>query len=175
MLVPEWCRYGAEHTPRTCAKLTKSKFRFGGRTYHISIRPVGRGMPLVRSIQGWELDGVPDEEDRLFRVNTSRLSMWIQRTVLLNTQSRFPSSVYIFIAQPCTSRIVSADPRSGPTVEMRRRHLDLLPTLPRKLAEVRSEQSSVTSNSPYALVVVRVQIPIGEGCRRTLLLSRGRR
>lgn len=39
--------------------------------------------------------------------------------VLLNTQSRLPSSVLILIANPRGSRAVSADPDSPPTVEKR--------------------------------------------------------
>jgi hypothetical protein len=72
--------------------------------------------------------------------------------VLLKTQSWLPSSVYSFIAQPWMSREVSAEPACRPTVEMRVSTGVFLPR-ERKLAEVRSEQSLVASNSPYALGV----------------------
>jgi hypothetical protein len=47
--------------------------------------------------------------------------------------------------------VVSAEPRSGPTVEIRSKTFVFLPMVLRKLAEVMSVQSWVTSNSPYAL------------------------
>lgn len=81
-----------------------------------------------------------------------------RRTVLLKTQSWFPSSVYSFMAQPWTSRAVSAEPRSSPTVETLRRTGVFFPTLFKKLAEVMSVQSLVTSNSPYALFIPRESV-----------------
>ena len=111
----------------------------------------------MRSVHGWEFDGVPDEENRL-RESQQMLNIvepvcesTARLTVLLKTQSKFPSSVYSFMAQPWTSRAVSAEPRSGPTVDIRRRTSVFFPTVLRKLADVMSEQSWVTSNSPNAL------------------------
>lgn len=102
------------------------------------------------SIQRRELYRVANKKHRLFftqyqgqRILTSR-----DLTVLLNTQSKLPSSVYSFIAQPCTSRTVSAEPDSGPMVDTRQSTGVVLPTLLKKLADVMSEQSAVTVNSP---------------------------
>lgn len=86
--------------------------------------------------------------------------------VLLNTQSRFPSSVLILRENPCTqivkhwkkglkgdvhtrgSRAVSADPDSPPTVENRTVKGDLVPTVWNTFAEVISESEWVDSKYP---------------------------
>lgn len=86
------------------------------------------------------------------------------RTVLLNTQSRFPSSVYSFIPHPCTSREVSAEPLSGPTVETRSRTSVFLPTVFRKLADVMSVQSLLHSKEPYALGIISTRYTEGPEC-----------
>lgn len=108
-------------------------------------------MSLVRAVHGRKLDRVPNEEDRLLNISIFLHYACSLLTVLLKTQSRLPSSVYIFIPQPWTSRDVSAEPDSGPTVETRRRTGDFFPALLRKLADVMSEQSASASNTPYAL------------------------
>ena len=95
------------------------------------------------------------------------------RTVLLNTQSRFPSSVYSFIPHPRTSREVSAEPLSGPTVETRSRTSVFFPTVLRKLADVMSVQSLVHSKKPYALGMISTRDTEGPECScsvRTRLL-----
>lgn len=113
-------------------------------------------MSLMRAVQRRELQRIPDEEHRLGNHQSGGYSHRAgTRTVLLNTKSWLPSSVYNFMAQPWTSRRVSADPVSPPTVETRRRHSVFFPTLLRKLAEVMSVQSSVTSKTPNALRIVR--------------------
>lgn len=87
-------------------------------------------VPLMGPIEGWEFDGVPDKKDRLFESSAPAFYKPFIRgsqTVLLKTKSWFPSSVYIFIAQPCTSRAVSAEPASGPTVDTRKRTGVFLP------------------------------------------------
>lgn len=71
-------------------------------------------------------------------------------TVLLNTQSKLPSSVKNLKAHPRTSRTLSAEPRSGPTVENRVKTFVFLPTSCRKSADVKSDMIRVTSNSPKA-------------------------
>ena len=114
---------------------------------------------------------------RIGSVRRSQTQSGQRLTVLLNTQSRFPSSVYIFMAHPCTSRTVSAEPRSGPTVEMRRRSGVVFPMALRKLAEVRSVQSWVHLNSPYALEGWLVRLNTGQrklAVRHTLPLWRER-
>ena len=92
--------------------------------------------------------------------------------VLRNTQSRFPSSVLIFMANPCKqisgpllvgcgreslmgdartriSRTVSADPDSGATVENRTVKGTCVPsTVWNTSAEVISESESVNSKYP---------------------------
>ena len=92
--------------------------------------------------------------------------------MLLNTQSRFPSSVLILIANPYTfhadhqpnvskgmsrfhnwfrtrgSRAVSADPVSPPTVENRMVKGALVPTFWNTCAEVMSESEWVNSKYP---------------------------
>ena len=73
-----------------------------------------------------------------------------QHTVLLKTKSWFPSCVKNFIAQPRGSLTVSAEPRSGPTVEIRSITGVVVPMPLRKLADVISEMSWVTSNVPKA-------------------------
>lgn len=44
--------------------------------YHGCIGHVGGRMPLVRSVQGWELDGITDEEDGLYG---SAEAVWASR------------------------------------------------------------------------------------------------
>ena len=68
----------------------------------------------------------------------------------LNTKSWLPSSVKILIAKPRMSRRVSLAPFSPATVETRARTGVFLPTPVRKLHEVMSEMSCVTSYSPHA-------------------------
>ena len=85
--------------------------------------------------------------------------------VLLNTQSRFPSSVLILTAKPGNlyqhdshilqevyiprgSRAVSAEPSSPPTVEKRIVSGAVLPTLLKSAAHVKSLMSCVTSKTP---------------------------
>lgn len=112
---------------------------------------------FVRSIQGRKFDRIPDKKYGLHRTpplmsgTKCRPLSSIVLTVLLNTQSKFPSSVFSFMPHPWTSRVVSAEPASGPTVEMRKRTSLFFPIVLRKLAEVMSVQSWVHSNSPYAL------------------------
>lgn len=62
-------------------------------------------------------------------------------TVLLNTQSWFPSSVKSLIPQPRTSLAVSADPLSGATVDILTRAGVFLPIPLRNFAEVMPEIS----------------------------------
>lgn len=112
---------------------------------------MGLRVSLVGPVHGREFERVPNKKDRLFELSTHaycKPPLGGPPTVLLKTKSWFPSSVYIFMAHPCTSRVVSAEPASGPTVDTRRRTGVFLPTWPRKLADVMSEQSSVAVNSP---------------------------
>lgn len=112
-------------------------------------------VPLMRAVHRWELDRITHEENRLCDMTLSVTAgfcfQYALRTVLLNTQSRFPSSVYSFIPHPWTSREVSAEPLSGPTVETRSRTSVFLPMVFRKLADVMSVQSWVHSKEPYPL------------------------
>jgi hypothetical protein len=66
------------------------------------------------------------------------------------TKSQFPSSVKNLTANPRGSRAVSAEPFSPPTVENRTRTGVFLPTWLNRSAQLRSEISSVTSNTPCA-------------------------
>jgi len=96
---------------------------------HVCRRRVGGRVRLVGTIEGGELDRISDEEDGLV----------VEHPVWL------PSAVLSLIAHPRTSRMVSAEPRAGPTVDMRVRSSVRLPTPVRKSASVRSEMSWVTS------------------------------
>lgn len=70
-------------------------------TYHVRIGKMRPRVSLVRSVHGGKLDGIPNEEDRLIAVSKAfRLQYEFLLTVLLKTQSKLPSSVYIFIPQP---------------------------------------------------------------------------
>lgn len=85
----------------------------------------------------------------------------------LKTKSWLPSWVKSFIAHPRTSRTVSADPFSPPTVEIRKSPGVFFPTPVKKSASVMSEMSWVTSHSPQA--------PAALACTaRSGILSRGK-
>lgn len=70
-------------------------------TYHVRIGKMRLWVSLVRTVHGGELDGIPNEENRLLAISKAFLSQYaFLLTVLLKTQSKLPSSVYIFIPQP---------------------------------------------------------------------------
>ena len=70
-------------------------------TNHVRIGKMRPRVSLVRTVHGGKLDGIPNEENRLTAVRKAfRLQYRPLLTVLLKTQSKFPSSVYIFIPQP---------------------------------------------------------------------------
>jgi len=98
-------------------------------------------------VQRRKLDRVPDEERWLRHEHSPKLA---GLTMLLNTKSWFPSSVKIFHEKPLTSLMVSALPLFAPTVEILEMTLLFLPIPFKKAAEVISELSWVTSNSPQA-------------------------
>lgn len=70
-----------------------------------------------------------------------------ERTHLLPTKSRFPCSVYHLVANPRTSRAVSAAPRDPKTVEKRTNFGVCLPTSVRTLAQVNSLREVWSSKS----------------------------
>lgn len=72
-------------------------------------------------------------------------SLVILTGVLLNTQSRLPSSVLNLMANPLGSLAVSALPLSPPTVENRTVARTFFPTDLKRAAEVMSERSWVVS------------------------------
>ena len=62
---------------------------------------MGLRVSLVRTVHGGKFDGIPNEEDRLPAISKAFLFQYeLLLTVLLKTQSKLPSSVYIFIPQP---------------------------------------------------------------------------
>ena len=68
--------------------------------------------------------------------------------VLLKTQSWFPTSVKSFMPHPRGSRTLSADPFSGPTVDILSKTGVSFPIPFKNAAEVMFEISCVTTNFP---------------------------
>ncbi len=80
------------------------------------------------------------------------IASWMKKTgMLLPTRSQLPSSVYIFTANPRTSRARSGEPRLPATVENRTNASVFLPLAWKGAARVRSGIASRHSSVAWAL------------------------
>ena len=118
---------------------------------HIRILQIGLRIAFLGVNEQWELGWIAKEEHWgvIHNLNEPQLALRGKRGGA-HTKSQFPSSVKNLTANPRGSRAVSAEPFSPPTVEKRTSTGVFLPTSEKRSAVVKSEMSSVTSNTPCA-------------------------